>query len=165
MKKCVVLVMILAVLSLCSCGENLPATENNINDTSVESIKDKLVADIEGEYQKETEKAEYMTTLGMIELANKYGDKWKAVSDEYYNKILSAFTGPEADGLKEKLDALKVSYEEYAKDNLAVHTEIYKSQYTGGSIIGPLCASKQYELQKEYALTLIGIYEQFVSDV
>lgn len=172
MKKIIVLGVLSFILCLCSCETKPSVPEVNTNDTTAvakeESLRDSLLHSIEGDYEKESKLDEYVTTVGMIDLANKYADKWDAVSAEYHDKIISvveeAFEA-EKDIFAEKLDKLKASYEEYAENNLDIHTEIYNLRNSGGSIIGSLCASEYYELKKEYALELVDIYEKLTFDM
>lgn len=163
---------LLIIVCLCSCGVRTSAPEANTNDTASvvqdETISDRLLNDIESEYKKDAEKEENMTTAGMINLAYRYAEKWDAVSVEYHNKIITVADEAFEDKkevITEKLDKLKKSYDEYAENNLDLYKEIYNLKYSGGSIIGPLCATEYYELKKDYALELVDIYEELTFDM
>ncbi|MBR5239437.1 MAG: hypothetical protein IKW04_02535 [Clostridia bacterium] len=172
MKRILILTALFAVLCLCSCEKRTSVTESDINDTTTvvqeESISDKLLYDIESEYEEESKKDEYTTTLGMVELSYKYADKWDAVSTEYYDKIIAVTENifeDKKDVIIEKLDNLREVYDEYTEKHLDLYTEICNMRYSGGSIKGPLCANKYYELKKEYALELVSFYEEFTFDL
>ncbi len=172
MKRILILTTLLVVLCLCACEKRTPVPETNINDITTvvqeKSVSDKLLHDIESEYEEESKKDEYITTLGMMELAYKYADKWDAVSAEYYDKIIAVTEDVfenKKDIIIEKLDILRDGYDAYCENNLDLYTEICNMRYSGGSIKGPLCASKYYELKKEYALELVGFYEELTFDM
>jgi len=172
MKRVLIFTTLLVVLCLCSCEIRTSVQEADINDTTAvvqeESVSDKLLHDIESEYEEESKKDEYMTTLGMIELANKYADKWDTVSAEYYDKIIAVAEDvfeDKKDVIIEKLDNLRDAYDEYAENDLDLYTEICNMRYSGGSIKDTLCANKYYELKKEYALELVGFYEELAFDM
>lgn len=167
MRKIAVFSMFLIILCLCSCkgGTSLPMEDASVKDsaTQEESIGDSLLRSIEGEYERDSKKDEYITTVGMVDLAYRYADKWSDVSSEYREKIIALAEDLFPDKktvFVEKLDKLSVLYDEYAESNLEVHKELYNLKYSGGSIIGPLCATEYYELKKAYALELVEFYEK-----
>jgi len=172
----------LIILCLCSCGINSSVPESNINDITVtesninnttsivqeESTRDKLLNSIESDYKNDSQKEEYTTTAGMIDLEYIYAEKWDEVSAEYYNKIIAVAEdkfNDKKDVVAEKLDKLKTAYDEYAESSLDMNSEICNMRYAGGSIIGVLCAAKYCELRKEYALELVDIYEELTFDM
>ncbi len=172
MKRILILSTLLVVLCLCSCAIKTSVPESDINDTTAvvreESLSDKLLHDIESKYEEEAKKDEYMTTIGMVKLANKYADIWAAVSVEYHDKIIAVAEDvfqDKKDSIIEKLDNLREAYDAYAENNLDLYTEISNMRYSGGGIQGPLCANKYYELKKEYALELVGFYEELTLDM
>ena len=169
MKRILILITLLSIFFLCSCETKNFQQEPDINTSEEkELISEKLLHTIESEYKKESEYERYLTTAGMIELANKYKNKWDAVSDEYYEKIISVTKEnfkDKKDVILQKLNNLKASYEEYEKSNLDLKKEIYNLKYSGGSIIGPLCANELYELRKNYALEIVDIYEKLTFDM
>ena len=135
--------------------------------TLTESLREKLLREIEGAYYEEMELPESSTTYGMIELADKYTQKWKQVADEYYDKIM------EYDGIiKETEDYyssdefhifvsnMKTNWEQYNQVQCENYSKTLRAIYARGTIVGPLFADYKYELQKEWALQLVGIYQQ-----
>ena len=180
MKRIVAFVLFSILLCFCSCK----VTEAEVNETPFiaqeESISEEILRSIEGEYEKDSRKPEYTTTPGMIALNEKYADKWEAVSEEYYDKILAVLEDSEyydriinitsespketKEEFRKNLDKLKASYDEYAKNRLEFYAQAAGLRYAGGTIFGPKYATQHYELKKEYALQLVGIYEELTFD-
>jgi len=172
MKKKIIFLILLITMLLCSCEKHTSTPESLVDNTTnvkqQETLGDKLIYDIENEYTIESQKPEYTTTVGMIDLKYKYAEKWENISSEYYHKIenhIKKNSGETRADLLESLEEFKEKYEQYIKSNIDMYSEIYNLKYKGGSIIGVLGASKHYELQKEYALELIEIYECLNSDI
>ena len=172
MKRILISGVLLITSCTCSCAVRPSVPESQTNDITApvqeESLSDMLLHSIESEYEKESKNDTNTTTVGMIDLAYRYADKWDAVAVEYYDKILAVSQEKfedKTEAITQKLDQLKASYDAYAENNMDVTTEIYHLRYSGGSIVGPLCATKYYELKKEYALELVGIYEKLTFDM
>ena len=138
---------------------------------ALESLSARLVFEIDSSYQEESKLPEYSTTSGMVELADKYAEKWKQVADEYYNKIMN-YDGLEdfknvksaSDILHARVLEMKANWEEYYQDQCSDYVETLKVIYSGGTIISPLFAHYKCEMQKDWALELVGIYEQLYID-
>ena len=65
-----------------------------------------------------------------------------------------------ADKLHAHVAALKTEQEQADKKKLKEYTQSQKEIYGEGSIMGPIIAIYQRDLQKEWALRVVGIYEQ-----
>jgi len=178
MKRICIFLLLLPILCFCSCQETLKAP---FFEEQEPSISEKLLQSIEGEYEKDSEKPEFTTTPGMIALNEKYADKWAAVAEEYYGKIISVIEDTEyyehiidifgdsrdekTNEIKNTLDKLNASYDEYAENRLEAYSQVAGLRYAGGSIFGPYYAAQRYELEKEYALILVGLYEELTFDI
>ncbi len=147
------------------------ATATNTQAALPESLVEKLTREIEGAYIEEQKLPESSTTLGMIELSARYTEKWKEVADEYYQKIM-AYDDVElveaynysADDLHTFVSNMKTNWEQYNQTACENYRKVLQTQYGLGSIVGPIFAEYQYEKQKEWALELVGIYQQFHVD-
>ena len=86
MKKIIGIVFCVALLMLCGCGEQ---AEQASTSEVVETTAQRLAREIDSAYQEEENLPENSTTVGMVELNNKYTEKWAKVADEYYNKLMA----------------------------------------------------------------------------
>ena len=132
-----------------------------------ESLREKLIREIDGAYLQESESTEYSTTVGMVELADKYTEKWKQVADGYYKKIMEydGIVRPSedyysSDDLHTFVSNMKANWEEYSQKQCENYAKTLQTIYAGGTVTGPVYASYKYELQKEWALQIVGIYTQ-----
>ena len=125
-----------------------------------------LLREIEGVYLEEQKLPEYSTTIGMIELANTYSEKWKQVADEYYNKIMEAEIEEydesvqpnySSDALHTFVSNMKTSWEKYYQEQCDNYYKVLKANYGPGTIVGPIFANYKYEMQKEWALRILDI--------
>ena len=103
----------------------------------------------------------------MIELADSYAKKWEQVADEYYNKIMGFSGDSQLDGkhysaeeLHSYASDLKTKWEKESKEKSDNYLKTLQETYGSGTIIGPLISNYNYESQKEWALELVGIYQQ-----
>lgn len=132
-----------------------------------ESLAEKLIREIDGAYAEESKLYESSTTVGMIELADKYAERWKQVADEYYDIIMN-YDGIvqlddnhySADDLHSFVSNMKTNWEEYNQEQCANYVKILQTIYGSGTVVGPSFAVYKYEMQKEWALQIVGIYEQ-----
>jgi len=138
-----------------------------VQNTVSESLADKLAREIDSAYAKELELPEASSTIGMIEAANKYTDKWKQVADEYYNIIMAydGITQPSeayysSDDLHTFVSNMKTSWEQYNQVQCENYLKTLQTIYGGGTIVGPIMADYKYDMQKEWALRLVKIYQQ-----
>lgn len=136
------------------------SAENAAEEDAGETLTEKLIREIDGAYLKESELPEYGTTVGMVELSEKYTEKWKKVADEYYDKIMRYDGSARSDDLHTSVSDMKANWEEYRKKQCENHSKTLQSIYGGGTVTGPAYASYEYEMQKEWALQIVGIYGQ-----
>ena len=173
-------------LSLCACNnadtENKKSSEAPTSSTSSlenetvenqakESLSEKLIREIDAAYIEAQKEPENGTTIGMIELADEYTAKWKQVSDEYYDKIMKYTGAARLDGKQYSADELhtfvsdmKTNREAEDKVNSENCYKELQNTYGGGSAIGPIFANYKYEMQKEWALKLVEIYQQLSAE-
>ncbi|MBR5922346.1 MAG: hypothetical protein IKZ59_00980 [Clostridia bacterium] len=144
------------------------STKNTVDERDlVESLTEKLIREFDDTYLEESELPEYGTTVGMVELADRYTEKWKLVADEYYNKIMKydGIIQPSenyysSDDLHTFVSNMNANWEEYNKKQCENYLKTLQSIYGDGTIARPIYASYKYERQKEWALQVVGIYEQ-----
>lgn len=148
---------------------NPPAVDTTVS-SSGESLSQQLVRDIEDAYKKEQELPDNQTTIGMVELAGKYRGEWKKVADKYYN-LLMEFEYPaeilphemeyySTDNLRGAVSAMKTDWEAYYEAECENYRTTLLCIYGPGTIVGPILADYQYQMYKDWALKLVGIYEQ-----
>ncbi len=174
MKKILAILLTFAVigLSLCGCNKdtNVDSQKKPLSETNsayqenAETLSEKLIREIDGVYLEEQKKPEYTTTIGMIELAEQYTKKWKQVADKYFSEIMN-YNGATSlyettDDLHSSVSDMKSKWEKSSKEQYANYVKTLETTYKGGTIIGPIAANYKYQLQKEWALQLIGIYEE-----
>jgi len=182
-KMAVLLCCVFLVLSLCACKNDSAKETNNYNvgsnsltismehdvgeDQVAESLYEKLIREIDGAYAEESKLPESSTTVGMVELADKYAKKWQQVADEYYNKIMEfdENIAPSeiyysTDDLHTFVSNLKTNWEAYYQVQCENYLKTLQAIYNGGTIVGPIFADYKYEMQKEWALQLVGICQQ-----
>ncbi len=168
MKKYIMpIVAVLCILCLCSCTQKAPVSETVGDASQTETLTDKLLREIEGEYFEKQAEPQYTTTAGMVKLSVEYASKWEAVAEEYYAKILEWLSknSPEVQAaFEKKLSELKETYAAYAEAKTEVYTEAYQILYGGGSIRGPLSAHRAYDIKKDFALELAELYEILTFD-
>lgn len=133
--------------------------------TSKQSIEDVLVYSIESDYEVESKLDKYSSTAGMCDLHNKYTKKWKEIADEYFDKIMEYDEDIQlsdayysSDNLHTFVSNMKTSWEKYNKEQCENYVKALEAIYQGGSIIGPIAASYECEMQKEWALQLVRLY-------
>ncbi len=164
MKKTIHILLCLVLLMLCGCQKE-PAQEpiTNLSETN----KQRLIREIDGAYKEEQKLPENSTTIGMVELSNKYADKWAQVADEYYNKLMTHKVNPpsesyySSDDLHIFVSDMKTNWEQYYQEHCKNYLGILKTHYQGGTIVGPLMAEYRYSMQMEWALELVGICQMF----
>jgi len=124
---------------------------------------ERLTEEIESAYAEEAQLPENMSTVGMVELAYKYTDKWAQVAQEYYDRIMryedTSEDGVLASELHTSVAKMKADWEVYAQAECENYANTLNAIYRGGTIMQPMLADHKYELQKEWALQLIYIYE------
>ena len=133
---------------------------------SFNGLYDKLIENIDKAYKTEQELPEFSTTGGMVQLAEQYSLKWQEVAEEYYSKLMEyrfAEEYPDMGQTTEKLHKvisdMKESWERYYTEEIANYEIVLNQIYAGGTIRHPLLADRRYELNMEWALKLVSIYE------
>ncbi len=126
-----------------------------------ESIAEKLSHEIDGAYREEQNKPEYTTTIGMIELADKYTKKWAQIADDYYNKIMDS--AKISKDYKNNVFNMKINWEKDSEKQYSDYVANLQATYSGGTIIGPLAANYKYEMQKKWALQLVEMYDKEIN--
>lgn len=178
MNKIIGFCLAVLVLTFCLCGcqkekvenvgENATSVETTVEEKNTdEALYEKIIREIDDAYLEEQKKSENCTTVGMIELADKYTEKWKQVADEYYNKIMEydgIFQPNEnyysSDDLHTFVSNMKINWEQYNQVQCENYVKTLRTIYGSGTVVGPIFADYKYEMQKEWALQLVGIYEQ-----
>ena len=130
------------------------------------SLCEKLNSEIENAYVLERSYPENQSTGGMVDVSNKYTAKWAEIADEYYQKIMAhELEEPnETYGTSEDLHTfvsnMKASWEEYYAVQCENYQEVLLTIYGGGTLVHPVFADYQYDMQKDWALRLVTIYER-----
>ncbi len=148
-------------------------TQQTAHDRSLiyipDSMVEKITLEMDEAYAADSKLPEYASTAGQCELWDKYTDKWQQIADEYYDKIM-AYEGidPPSDifytseDLHTFVTAMKTNWEQYSQQQYDQYCKTLLTIYQGGSIVGPLSASYQCKLQKQWALELVGICQQLL---
>jgi len=104
----------------------------------------------------------------MVNLANTYKEKWVQVADEYYNKLMQydgVITPAEhyatSEDLHRYIADMKTAWEQYNQAQCENYLKVLIACYQGGTIVGPLIAQYEYDLQMEWALELVYICQMF----
>lgn len=193
MKKLICIILSLLVLTVCFCSckatdnkndEILPPAETSTFDkTSTpsentaaqepknETMAEKLIREIEAKYEEELDLPENSSTAGMCSVSSKYTEKWEAVADHCYNKIMN-YNGIVAeseefyssDDLHTFVSNMKKSWELYYQEQCENYEKALATIYSKGSVVGPIFADYQYEMQKEWALQLVYICQHIGLD-
>lgn len=180
MRKPVVFILTMfLLLGLCGCkstntenrdANSLPAesVENDTdNDADNESLTEKCIHEIDRAYLEDSKLPEFSTTAGKVELTCKYTERWGQVADECYNKIMEydgtiqlSESSYSPDDLHTFVSNMKTNWEQYNQVQCENYGKILQAIYGSGTIVGPIFAGYQYEMEKGWALQLVGICEQ-----
>lgn len=170
MNKIIAFIFI-AILLFCMCGcksEKAEINSSAIENTANESLKDKLIREIDGAYLEEKYKNyEGLSTVDKCSLTEKYTGQWKQIADKYYNKMME-YNGItrhseayySSENFHKALSNMKTNWENYHQVEASNYITAIQAIYNSGTICGPLSAEYEYEMQKNWALKLVGIYEQ-----
>ena len=66
-----------------------------------------------------------------------------------------------AEDLHTFVSNMKTNWESYSKQQYQHYLGVLQTNYQGGTIVGPLAASYQYEQQKDWALEILKICQMF----
>ena len=129
---------------------------------------ERLICEIDGAKKEEAlYNGEYSTTVGMVDLANKYKKLWEEKADEYYGKLMEyeGIVQPSdiyysSDDLHTFIFDMKNTWETYSKEQRENYLKVLQAIYGPGTIVGPLIAEYEYDMQMEWTLELVEICEQ-----
>ena len=126
-----------------------------------------LIEKTDEDYQKECDTA--MTTLEMVNVSKKYAEIYLKIADDYYNRIMSIkeedweedpdFHIPSLEEFKQRVSALKANWESYRESDIKIYADIIEGIHGTGTIRGPIVASYNADLCREWAVKIIYIYE------
>lgn len=153
-----------------SVGEISLPESSEIDDTTVGFPKSEgqlLIEKTDEDYQKESDTA--MTTLEMVNVSEKYAETYLKIADDYYNRIMSIkeedweedpdFHIPSLEEFKQRVSALKTNWESYRESDIKIYADIIEGIHGTGTIRGPIVASYNADLCREWAVKIIYIYE------
>lgn len=165
MRKVISMILAVLVFVLCLCGCQKPdwqnddemafSAESTVGENDDKTLAEKLILEIDGAYIEDSKLPEYNTTVGMVDLAEKYTEKWEQVADDYYNKIMEhdGIVQPSdnyysSDDLHTFVSNMKANWEQYNQTQCDNYMKVLQTVYAGGTIVGPIFADYQYEMQK-----------------
>lgn len=129
------------------------------------SLYEQLDIEIDNAYELEQSDPENQSTAGMVALSEKYAAKWAQVAEEYYQKIMAhELDEPnETYGTSEDLHTyvtnMKTAWETYYSAQCENYQKTLVAIYAGGTIVHPIIADYKYDMQREWALRLVTVYE------
>lgn len=140
--------------------------DSTVQNTIPKSLSQTIEEEIEAAREADSYLPEYTSNAGMSELWGKYRDKWKEIADEYYEKIMQYEDIVQinehyhsAEDLHSFVANMKINWETYSKVQYEQYFEVLLTVYQSGTIVGPLAASYQYNLQKDWAMEVLHICE------
>ncbi len=112
---------------------------------------------------------EYLSAEGYKDIASvceKYTEKWKTIAERYYKEILY-YNGsvPEDPNfstdaqMHEYIENRKAQWEAEYEENHKNYLSKLLRQYSDADKAQALCSAYKFDLQREFALEMIGIYE------
>ena len=99
------------------------------------------------------------TTAGMVDINVRYAEKWQALADEYYEKLMdyeSSFRASSED-FHGYISDLKTNWEEYYAVECETYNNIIHWMYDPGTIVPVLMSEHSCELTREWTIELIDI--------
>lgn len=137
-----------------------------------ETLYDRFVREIDGEYKEKQELPENCTTAGMTQLAVEYTEKWEEVAQTCYEKLMEyePIELPDsnlcsAEEFHSYIDDYMKNWEQYRDSDFEMHYKIILRTYGGGSAVPPTCAQYQYRRTMEWALELVRICQRLRIDL
>ncbi len=94
-----------------------------------------------------------VSTADIRDVHRIYSKKWQDLSDKYYNELIKI------EKIKPYIIKLKTDWDIYYNSQIENYRNIYGTIFEGGSITGIIFDSREMELQKEWAMQLVDIYE------
>ena len=127
------------------------------------TLTEKHLKEIDEEYKHKLENDE-LSNFEVGELSREYAEKWRLVSDDYYNKILADADNfiydQDPELLKSSMISIKENWNSYSKQEKEDYHNFLISYHGGGTIVGPDTAKYEYELEKQWALKILAIAER-----
>ena len=107
------------------------------------------------------------STADMAYVNQKYADMWQDVANKYYEKIMNynGIIQPSenyytSDDLHTFVSNMKNNWEQYYKIESENYLKTLQTIYQCGTVTGTIISSYHYNMQKEWALRIVDIYEQ-----
>lgn len=108
-----------------------------------------------------------ISTADMVYVNQKYADMWQDVANKYYEKIVNynGIIQPSdnyytSDDLHTFVSNMKNNWEQYYKIESENYLKTLQTIYQGGTVTGTIISGYHYNMQKEWALRVVDIYEQ-----
>lgn len=135
-------------------------TTDAIEDANA-SLSERLDQEIHDAYELERSYDENQSTAGMVEVSEKYAAKWAQVAETYYQMIMAYDLDDDSTSeyLHTHVTNMKNEWESYYLIQSENYQNVLLTIYGGGTIVGPVFADYQYEMQRDWALRLVHIYE------
>ena len=164
--RCMILAVIV-MLVFCGCDKTETKTDAGAgnmtpasNQTGVpvieESLSEKLTRELDGAYSEEEKLPENSTNGGIVALADRYAEKWQQVAQEHYDKLMEQ---PSYD-LHTYVANMKENWEQYYAVQCENYHKTLEILYSGGTMAAPIFAIYKKDMQREWALQLVDIYQQ-----
>jgi len=153
---------ILAVLMLAGCflltACQKPAEE--------EPLQEKYLREIQTAYDAEMAKEENQTTAAMVQLTEQYAKAWQAAAKDacdriqnYKGNLRSNDRFDSVSELQKHVTEAQREFDETYETKCAAYLKTLQETHGGGSIVGLSMAVFDYDLQKDWALTVLELYD------
>ena len=166
MKKVLCAILALALLVCFSaCQTDAPSAENP---TPQEPLTDRYLREIQDTYDAQMAKEENQSTAQMVQITQQYTQTWSDVAQEYYEKLMgfsgelsSRETLQSVEDLRAYVETQKQTFDADYLSKSDAYLQSLQESYGGGSIIGLSMSVFQYDLQKNWALSLLQLYDTY----
>ena len=177
MKKNISIILVVAILlttflTACTTKKvdtptNTTESTTNQNDnlvTEIESLRERLIREIDGSLQKED--YDKMSTYEKGQIYVDYAKKWEYVADTCYNALMKHESEdmepyPTNEEFHTAIKNMKTDWENYYKSNMEDYgTTVYYYYFGPGTGAGPVMCRHEYQLKMEWALQLVEICER-----
>lgn len=161
-----------AVTTLQTESAQIETTAPEKEQVTEETLYDRFVREIDGEYKEKQELPENCTTAGMTQLAVEYTEKWEEVAQTCYEKLMEYEPYELPNGnyyTKEEFQTiitdLKENWEQYIEDDFEIYRKVITVQFGAGTGAGPSFANYRYRRTMEWALELVRICQRLRIDL
>lgn len=176
MKKNISIILIVAILlttflTACTTKKvdtptNTTESTTNQNDnlvTETESLRERLIREIDGSLQKED--YDMMSTYEKGQIYVDYAKKWEYVADTCYNALMKHESEdmesyPTNEEFHTAIKNMKTDWENYYKSNMEDYGTTVYYYFGPGTGAGPVMCRHEYQLKMEWALQLVEICER-----